>query len=158
MRALKPDVCRGCAHPLVGDDPTPRVHQVHETPVVKPHVVEYRCHRLRCPRCGVTTVAPVTADAVTGYGPRAQAVAAMLTGSCRLGKRAVSRLFDDLFGLPICPVPVSPLIATERDAVRLEPVMNLGEPAARFPGVFAFSQGWDIEEGARPSGTHVPSR
>jgi transposase len=109
IRSLKPSTCRDCACPLTGDDPNPAVHQVHEIPVVKPHVTEYRCHRLRCPHCGTTTVAPVPTEATTGYGPRAQAVAALLTGSCRLGKRGTSQLFGDLFGLPISPAMVCKL-------------------------------------------------
>jgi transposase len=36
-------------------------------------------------------------------------VAALLTGSCRLGKRAVSQLCDDLFGLPLSPASVCKL-------------------------------------------------
>jgi transposase len=120
IRTLKPPACRGCAHPLTGDDPHPAVHQVHELPVVKPHVTEYRCHRLRCSHCGTTTVAAVPAEATTGYGPRVQAVAALLTGSCRLGKRGTSRLFDDLFGLPLSPAAVCNL--QHRTAEALKPV------------------------------------
>ena len=119
VRPLKPDICRDCSHPLGGDDPHPLVHQVHELPVIKPHVIEYRCHRLRCPHCGTTTTAPVPDEATTGYGPRAQAVAAMLTGSCRLGKRGVSRLFDDLFGLPVSPAMVCKL---QRQTAALRPI------------------------------------
>lgn len=122
VHALKPDACRGCRHPLTGDDPNPLVHQVHEIPVIRPHVVEYRCHRLKCPQCGTTTVAAMPAGAVTGYGPRAQAVSAMLTGSCRLGKRAVSRLFEDLFGLPLSPAQVCKL--QHRTAHALAPVAD----------------------------------
>jgi transposase len=120
VHTLKPDACRNCAHPLTGGDPHPAVHQVHELPVVKPHVTEYRCHRLRCPHCGTTTVAAVPSEATIGYGPRAQAVAALLTGSCRLGKRGVSQLFDDLFGLPLCPAMVCKL--QHRTAQALAPV------------------------------------
>jgi transposase len=120
IRILKPSTCRDCKHPLTGDDPHPTVHQVHEIPVVRPHVLEFRCHRLRCPQCGTGTVAPVPAEATCGYGPRAQAVAAMLTGSCRLGKRGVSRLFDDLFGLPLSPAMVCKL--QHRTAEALRPV------------------------------------
>lgn len=120
IQALKPESCRRCAHPLTGDDPSPAVHQVHEVPVIRPHVVEYRCHRLRCPQCGTTTVAPVPPEAALGYGPRAQAVAAMLTGSCRLGKRGVGRLFDDLFGLPLSPAQVCKL--QHRTARALQPI------------------------------------
>lgn len=120
IRPLKPDRCRDCSRPLSGDDPNPLVHQVHELPAITPHVIEYRCHRLRCPHCGAATVAPVPPEATTGYGPRAQAVAAMLTGSCRLGKRGVSRLFDDLFGLPLSPAMVCKL--QHRTAAALGPV------------------------------------
>ncbi len=120
IRTLKPTTCRDCAHPLIGDDPNPAVHQVHEIPVVKPHVTEYRCHRLACPECGTTTVAEVPDEATTGYGPRAQAVAAMLTGSCRLGKRGTSQLFDDLFGLSLSPATVCKL--QHRTAEALKPV------------------------------------
>jgi transposase len=133
IRPLKPDRCRDCSRPLSGDDPNPLVHQVHELPVVTPHVIEYRCHRLRCPHCGAATVAPVPPEATTGYGPRAQAVAAMLTGSCRLGKRGVSQLFDDLFGLPLSPAMVCKL--QHRTAEALRPVADAaliytrGQPA-----------------------------
>jgi transposase len=118
IRPLKPDRCRDCSRPLSGDDPNPLVHQVHEIPVIAPHVIEYRCHRLRCPHCGAATVAPVPPEATTGYGPRAQAVAAMLTGSCRLGKRGVSRLFDDLFALPLSPAMVCKLQHRTAEALR----------------------------------------
>jgi transposase len=65
-------------------------------------------------------VAAVPVEATTGYGPRAQAVAALLTGSCRLGKRGTSRLFDDLFGLPLSPATVCTL--QHRTAEALKPV------------------------------------
>ncbi|AWM37822.1 Transposase IS66 family protein [Gemmata obscuriglobus] len=116
IRTLKPSVCRDCSRPLAGDDPAPAIHQVHELPVIKPHVTEYRCHRLRCHHCGTTTVAPVPSEARTGYGPRAQAVAAVLTGSCRLGKRGTSQLFGDLFGRPLSPAMVCKLQHTTAQA------------------------------------------
>jgi transposase len=49
---LRPDRCRRCVHPLAGDDPEPRRHQVVELPPVRPHVTEHRRHRRTCPRCG----------------------------------------------------------------------------------------------------------
>jgi transposase len=133
IRPLKPDRCRDCSRALSGEDPNPLVHQVHELPVLKPHVIEYRCHRLRCPHCGAATVAPVPPEATTGYGPRVQAAAAMLTGSCRLGKRGVSQLFGDLFGLPLSPAMVCKL--QHRTARALQPVADAaliytrGQPA-----------------------------
>src|SRR5512135_1873129 len=53
----RPTDCRRCGQALLGDDPTPLVHQVAELPKIEPLVDEYRLHRLACPRCGVTTCA-----------------------------------------------------------------------------------------------------
>ena len=117
---LKPGHCRACRHRLAGDDPHPLVHQVHEVPDVRPHVTEYRSHRLACPRCGTVTRAELPTEAVGGFGPRAQAVAALLTGSCRLGKRAVSQVLADLFGLTISPAAVCDL--QRKTAAALQPI------------------------------------
>ena len=114
---LKPTRCRRCSHRLTGDDPAPLVHQVHEVPVVRPHVTEYRRHRITCPECGATTCAPLPADAAGGYGPRAEAACAPLAGGHRLGKRAVAQVMGDLFGLPISPAAVCDLQARTADAL-----------------------------------------
>lgn len=116
---LKPARCRRCSHRLTGDDPAPLVHQVHEVPAVRPHVTEYRRHRLTCPGCGAVTCAPLPADAAGGYGPRAEAACALLAGGHRLGKRAVARVMGDLFGLPISPAAVCDL--QTRTAAALAP-------------------------------------
>lgn len=133
IRTLKPDMCRDCAHPLTGDDPDPAVHQVHEIPLIKPHVLEYRCHRLVCPHGGTTTLAAVPPEARSGYGVRAQAVAAMFTGSCRLGKQGVSRVFEDVFGMSLCPGMVCKL--QHQTAAALQPVAQeaLIYPASTRP-------------------------
>lgn len=117
---LKPRQCRRCCGRLTGDDPDPLVHQVHEVPEVRPHVTEYRRHRLRCPHCQVVTCASLPTDAVGGYGPRTQAITALLAGGHRLGKRAISQAMGDLFGLPISPAAVCDLQA--RTAAALEPI------------------------------------
>ena len=49
---IKGEVCRCCGHALTGDDPDPWRHQVAELPPIKLTVVEYRLHRLICPKCG----------------------------------------------------------------------------------------------------------
>jgi len=46
----------------------------------------------------------------------------MLTGSCRLGKRGVSQLFDDLFGRPISPAMVCKL--QRKTAAALRPIAD----------------------------------
>ena len=105
----RPESCRGCGETLGGDDPEPVVRQLMEIPAVRPHVTEYRTHRLICPRCGASTSGVTPPDARVGFGPRAQAVAALLVGAGRLSKRAVARTMLDLFGLPISPAAVCDL-------------------------------------------------
>jgi transposase len=106
---VRPESCRRCGGALAGDDPGPVVRQVVEVPPVRPHVVEYRTHRRTCPRCGATTPGATPAEAHVGFGPRAQAITALLVGAGRLSKRAVARTLRDLFGLPISPAAVCDL-------------------------------------------------
>ena len=108
---LKPPRCRRCCGRLTGDDPSPLVHQVHEVPEVRPHVTEYRRHRLSCSHCQAVTCAPLPIAATAGYGPRTQAITALLAGGHRLGKRAISQAMVDLFGLAISPGAVCGLQA-----------------------------------------------
>src|SRR4051794_13641244 len=99
---LKPPACRKCGHDLQGDDPQPRRHQVAEIPPFQPEVTEYRLHRLTCAECGTRTCASLPEGVPTGaFGPRLQAVLAVLAGGYRLGKRPIRQLAHDLFGLSI---------------------------------------------------------
>ena len=116
----RPDRCRRCGEGLAGDDPEPLVRQVFEVPVVKPRVVEFRAHRLICPRCGASTRGSAPAEAEVGYGPRAQAVCAALAGEGRMSKRRVARVMKGLFGLPISPASVCEL--ERRTAEALGPI------------------------------------
>src|SRR3954466_8895987 len=106
----RPTDCRRCGQALLGDDPTPLVHQVAELPKIEPLVDEYRLHRLACPRCGITTCAGLPAGVPTGgYGPYLQAVLSTLAGGYRLSKRQVQQMAGDLFGLSIATGMVSKL-------------------------------------------------
>lgn len=115
---LKADACDGCGHGLIGDDPNPLIHQVVEVPPLPPpEVTEYRRHRLCCPGCGQVTCPALPAEAQSGFGPQVQAVAALLTGGYRLGKRAVVSLLRDLFGVPISTGAVCKLQHRTADAL-----------------------------------------
>src|SRR5262249_38593997 len=71
---------------------------------------EYRLHRLTCTACGTRTCAALPAGTPAGaYGPRLQAVLALLAGGYRVSKRAVRQLAHDLFGLSISPGMVARL-------------------------------------------------
>ena len=99
---LKPEQCRGCQVPLVGEDPSPFRHQVIEIPPIQPVVTEYQWHQLVCPDCGETTRAPWPQGVPSGtYGPRVHATVALCTGSYRLSKRTTQQAMDDLFGVPM---------------------------------------------------------
>jgi transposase len=117
---LRPDACGRCRRPLGGDDPAPLRHQVIELPPVRPHVTEYRRHRLTCAGCGRVTCPALPADARGGYGPRVQAACALLAGAYRVGKRGTARLMGDLLGVPIGPAAVCDL--QRRTAAALGPV------------------------------------
>ena len=119
---LRPGTCDRCSHTLVGDDPEPLRHQVVELPPIRPVVTEYRRHRLPCPNCGRVTCPALPADARGGYGPRVQAVCALLSGAYRVGKRGVAQLCRDLFGVPISPAAVCDL--QRKSAAALDPVVR----------------------------------
>jgi transposase len=119
---LRPETCGRCRQPLAGSDPEPLRHQVVEIPPVRPHVTEYRRHRLPCPRCGKVTCPALPPGARGGYGPRVQAVCAVLSGAYRVGKRGVARLCSDLFGVPISPAAVCGL--QRMSAAALEPIVR----------------------------------
>lgn len=117
---LRAEVCDRCVHPLSGSDPEPLTHQVIELPPIRPHVTEYRRHRLTCPRCGRVNCPTLPADRQSGYGPRVQALCGLLAGAYRIGKRGVARLMRDLFGVPISPAAVCDL--QHKTARVLEPM------------------------------------
>lgn len=98
----KPGECRQCGAALAGDDPQPMRHQVAELPPITPRVVEYQIHQLACRRCGQRTRGWLP-PGVSGsaFGPRLTAILALLAGGCRLGKRTVRELAEQLFGLTI---------------------------------------------------------
>jgi transposase len=101
VRDCQPMTCRRCRQPLAGTDPSPLRHQVTELPPVTPVVTEYRRHRLRCSRCGVTTCGELPAGVCGQDGPRLRAACALLTGAFRLSKATAARLLGDLFGVPL---------------------------------------------------------
>ena len=76
----------GTKNALAGDDPEPLAHHVVELPPVRPHVTEYRRHRLTRSRCGRVACVELPPGASSGYGPRVEATAALLSGDLPQGK------------------------------------------------------------------------
>jgi transposase len=124
---LMPSSCRKCGQALHGEDPQPRTHQVAEIPPVQAEVTEYRLHRLTCTACGTRTCASLPAGVPTGaFGPRLQALLAVLAGGYRLGKRPIRQLAHDLFGLSISTGMVAKLERSTAEALQ-QPMSELEE-------------------------------
>jgi transposase len=131
--SLKPPACRRCGHELQGDDPQPRRHQVAEIPPFQPEVTEYRLHRLTCTGCGTRTCASLPQGVPEGaFGPRLQAVLAVLAGGYRLGKRPIRQLAHDLFGLSISTGVIAKLERSTADALA-QPMAELEEHVRAQP-------------------------
>jgi transposase len=122
---LMPPACRKCGQALHGEDSHPRRHQVAEIPPVEVEVTEYRLHRLTCTACGTRTCASLPSGVPAGaFGPRLQALLAILAGGYRLGKRPIRQLAHDLFGLSISTGMVAKLERSTADALQ-QPVAEL---------------------------------
>jgi transposase len=126
---LRPPSCRRCGQPLAGDDPQPLRHQVLEIPPLRPHVTEYRLHRLSCPCCQTRTCATLPDEVDGCHGPRLQAVTALLTGAYRLSKREAAQLLQDLLGVPLACGTVCDL--EQQTSAALEPVVAEATQHAR---------------------------
>jgi transposase len=138
---LRPTRCRGCRAVLVGDDSSPRRHQVFELPRVEPIVTEYVLHSRDC-ACGVRTTATLPAGVPTGaFGPSVVAMVATLMGVYRLSKRAVPDLMRDVFGLSIS---VGAVIGCQKIASRalVVPVEEAKVFVAEAPIKHADETGW----------------
>ena len=98
----KPGACGSCRSPLDGADLTPIRHQVAEIPPIEPVITEYRLHEFQCGQCGAATRGELPAGVSKGcFGVRLTAILALLSGGCRLGKRTIQQLTEQLFGLSI---------------------------------------------------------
>jgi transposase len=138
----RPATCRRCAHPLVGDDPEPLIHQVADLPRIEPIVDEYRLHRLSCPGCGATTCGTPPEGVPSGhFSPYTQAVLATLAGAYRLSKRQIQQLASDLFGLTISTGMISKL-EKQSAAALAEPCHELARSVLEAEAVNIDETGW----------------
>jgi transposase len=139
---VKPETCRKCGHALAGEDAEPYRHQVTEIPPVVAEVVEYRLHRLSCPECGVETCAELPAGVPHGaFGPRLQAMVALLSGRYRLSKRDTAQVMADFFQADLSTGSVCALERRASEAISV-PVEEVREYVKEQPVVHMDETGW----------------
>jgi transposase len=116
--------------------------QVVEIPEIRPLVTEHRAHASTC-ACGAVTEAALPDSVLAhGFGPRASAFVAYLTGRFRLSKRQVVELCEEAFGVPVALGSVCALeqevstvlarpVEEAREAVRTQSVVHMDETGWR---------------------------
>lgn len=137
----KPSACGSCGSALSGDDPAPRRVQKVELPPIRPHVTEYRLHRLGC-ACGAHTTGstPVGVHPAT-FGPCIQAITSMLSGRFRLSKRETVDMMAELFNVEMSVGSVCNLERATSEAVAA-PVAAAHDYVQKQPHVHADETGW----------------
>lgn len=139
---VKPPSCRHCGQVLAGDDPHPQRHQVTELPPVRPRVIEYQFHTLRCPRCDGLTEAQWPATVPRGaFGPTVAAWASLLSGVYRLSKRNTVNLLGDAFSLELAVGSVSQLEQRVSQALAA-PVQEACQYVQQQPAAHLDETGW----------------
>jgi transposase len=99
-----PPTCRHCDSRLSRRMPTegePRRHQVTELPPIEAHITEYQCHCVVCPECGKATLAELPREAQGHFGPQLTALIAYLTVVCRMPRRMVRELLEQVLAIPL---------------------------------------------------------
>jgi transposase len=139
---VKPSCCAQCGTPLEGEDPHPLRHQITDLPPIQAHVTEYRLHTLACPCCGTSTCAGLPAGVPSGaFGPRLQALVALLSGAYRLSKRNIQKLLGDGFGVKTALGSVSALEQTVSQALE-QPVEEAKRYVKEQSAVNVDETGW----------------
>ncbi len=82
-------------------DGEPRRHEVTELPRIQAHITEYQCQRVLCPECGKTTQADLPSEVRSHFGPDLTALIAYLTVVCRMPRRMVLELMEQVLGIPL---------------------------------------------------------
>jgi hypothetical protein len=101
---LFPPKCRHCECRLSRKKITQgeaRRHQVTELPPIAAHITEFQCANVVCPECGKTTQAELPREAQGHFGPQLTALIAYLTVVCRMPRRVVREVLEQVLGIPL---------------------------------------------------------
>jgi transposase len=150
IRHILPERCQGCGKVLpkewtqaqtVGD---PQRHQVSELPAMRAHVSEYQMHGVAC-ECGAITHAVLPPELKGNFGPQLTALVAYLTVVCRMPRRVVEGLLEQVLGVEMslgstqkCWEEASQAVALPcqevEEQLKDEPVLNVDETGWRSNG------------------------
>lgn len=123
----------------------PRRHQVTELPRIEAHITEYQCQRVVCPECGQATQADLPPEAQAHFGPQLTGLIAYLTVVCRMPRRMVRDLMEQVLAIPLSlgsiqngweeasEAVAEPCAELERQLPH-EPVVNSDETGYRTSG------------------------
>ena len=148
---ILPEQCQGCGEALpteleqaqtVG---TPQRHQVTELPAMGAHVTEYQLHCVACEKCGASTRAVLPRELQGNFGPQLTALVAYLTVVCRMPRRVVEALLEQVLGVEMslgstqkCWEEASQAVALPcqelEEQLKDEPVLNVDETGWRTNG------------------------
>jgi transposase len=143
-----PPKCRHCDSRLsrrVSTQGEPRRHQVTEWPPVEAHITEYQCQCVVCPECGKATQAELPREARGHFGPQLTALIAYLTVVCRMPRRMVRELWEQVLAIPLslgsiqnsweeASEAVAEPCAEPEQQLPHEPVVNSDETGSRTSG------------------------
>ena len=141
-----PDCCE-CGREFDGSEERvgdPVVHQQFELPPVRPLVFEHARVRLRCPACQRATLAALSAGALSGFGPRANAHIAMLAGVFRLSRDQVRQVVVEVFGIPASKGSIDNAIM-RMSVIMADPWAELREAIRRAQAVHVDETTWRLQ-------------
>jgi transposase len=143
-----PPKCRHCDSRLsrkMSTQGDARRHQVTELPPIEAHITEYQCPCVVCPECGKATQAELPREAQGQFGPQLTALIAYLTVVCRMPRRVVRELLEQVLAIPLSLGTIQNSWEEASDAVAEscaelerqlphEPVVNSDETGYRTSG------------------------
>jgi transposase len=143
-----PPKCRHCDSRLsrkMSTQGEARRHQVTELPPLEAHITEYQCQCVVCPECGKATQAELPREAQGQFGPQLTALIAYLTVVCRMPRRVVRELLEQVLAIPLSLGSIQNSWEEASDAVAEpcaelerqlphEPVINSDETGYRTSG------------------------
>ena len=145
---LFPAKCRHCECRLsrkMATSGEARRHQVTELPPIQAHITEYQCANVVCPECGKATQAELPQEAQGHFGAQLTALIAYLTVVCRMPRRVVREVLEQVLGIPLglgsiqnsweeaSQAVAAPCAELERQLSQ-EPVVNSDETGYRTNG------------------------